>query len=40
VVHGLAVAPSYYASAVVYAAAYTTAMLALAVMIFRKRDLK
>ncbi len=40
VVHGLAVAPSYYVTAFVYAAAYTAAMLALAVLIFRRRDLK
>jgi len=40
VVHGLPVAPSYFVSAFVYAAAYTVAMLVLAVIIFRRRDLK
>jgi ABC-type transport system involved in multi-copper enzyme maturation permease subunit len=40
VVHGLAVAPSYYVIAFVYAAGYTTAMLTLAVLIFRRRDMK
>ena len=34
------VAPSYYVMAFVYAAAYTAAMLTLAVLIFRRRDLK
>lgn len=40
VVHELPVVPSYYASALFYAAAYTVAMLTLAVLIFRRRDLK
>lgn len=40
VVHELAVVPSYYVGAFVYAAAYTAAMLTLAVLIFRRRDLK
>lgn len=40
VVHDLPVAPAYYAMAFIYAAAYTTAMLALSVLIFRRRDLK
>lgn len=40
VVHEMPVVPSYYASAVVYAFAYTAAMLTLAVLIFRRRDLK
>lgn len=40
VVHDLPVAPLYYLNALVYAAAYTTAMLTLAVLIFRRRDLK
>ena len=40
VVHGLAVTPSYYIMAFVYALAYTAAMLVLAVLIFRRRDLK
>ncbi|MGD8330918.1 MAG: ABC transporter permease [Acidobacteriota bacterium] len=40
VVHELPVATSYYFAAVAYALAYTAAMLALAVLIFRRRDLK
>jgi len=40
VVHDLPVPPAYYAMALAYAAAYTTAMLALSVLIFRRRDLK
>jgi len=40
VVHQLPVEPSMYASAFLYAAAYTVAMLTLAVLIFRRRDLK
>lgn len=40
VVHGLPVAPSYFVMAFVYAAAYTAAMLTVAVIIFRRRDLK
>ena len=40
VVHDQPVALSYYLSALIYAAAYTAAMLTLAVLIFRRRDLK
>jgi ABC-type transport system involved in multi-copper enzyme maturation permease subunit len=40
VVHELAVAPSYYVGAFVYALAYTVAMLVVAMLIFRRRDLK
>jgi ABC-type transport system involved in multi-copper enzyme maturation permease subunit len=40
VVHDMPVAPAYYAMALAYAAAYTTAMLALSMLIFRRRDLK
>ena len=40
VVHGLPVAGLYYFNAIVYAAAYTAAMLTLSVIIFRRRDLK
>jgi len=40
VVHDLPVPPAYYAMALAYAAAYTTAMLALSMLIFRRRDLK
>lgn len=40
VVHELPVVPSYYVGAFVYAAAYTAAMLTLAVLVFRRRDLK
>ena len=40
VVHELPVAPAYYAGAAAYAVAYSGAMLVLAVLIFRRRDLK
>jgi len=40
VVHGMPVAASYYFTAFIYSAAYTAAMLTLAVIIFRHRDLK
>ncbi len=40
VVNEFAVAPSYYVGAFTYAVAYTVGMLALAVLIFRRRDLK
>lgn len=40
VVHELAVSPAYYAGAVAYALAYSASMLVLAVLIFRRRDLK
>ena len=40
VVHGLAVPPHYFVNAFFYGVAYTVAMLVLAVIIFRHRDLK
>jgi Cu-processing system permease protein len=40
VVNELAVVPAYYANAFLYAFGYTVAMLAVAVLIFRRRDLK
>jgi ABC-type transport system involved in multi-copper enzyme maturation permease subunit len=40
VVNEFAVAPSYYLGAFTYSAAYTVGMLVLAVLIFRRRDLK
>jgi len=40
VTHGIDIGPGYVSMAGVYCVAYTAAMLALAVLIFRRRDLK